>query len=140
MVQRSTRLTARQRDQVVGDVKFVKGRMVRESYTGFVYIQEIPIKWHREFKKLASKRDTTMVAMLVTFMEDLVLGNCDFPKFYERKRRRKGKKIGLYVRQIPNELKNQFKAKCAERGVSMNECLIRYMRTSIQHEIGSARP
>lgn len=41
------------------------------------------------------------------------------------------KKSTLYIRQIPNDVKNNFKAHCAERGLSLQDGIIELMREAV---------
>ena len=38
----------------------------------------------------------------------------------------------IYIRGIPDELKNQFKAHCAKRGRTMRKAIIQFMKDTIE--------
>jgi cysteinyl-tRNA synthetase len=47
----------------------------------------------------------------------------------------KGQRAGvLYVRNIPTDIKNFFKAYCDKRGLSMREVILRFMRESVRDD------
>ena len=41
---------------------------------------------------------------------------------------RRGKEGVVYLRRLPTEVKNQFKAACARRGQTMTDVLVAFMR------------
>lgn len=45
----------------------------------------------------------------------------------------------IFLRDIPTDIKDQFKAVCAKRGKSMKEVLIAYMRQRVEDEYAIER-
>lgn len=50
------------------------------------------------------------------------------------KRRKAERRCIMFIRNVPEELKNQFKARCARRGVQMNERIIQLITAEVERE------
>lgn len=44
----------------------------------------------------------------------------------------------LFLKDVPGETKNQFKAWCARRGVTMKDAIVKFMRETVSKEGSSA--
>lgn len=100
---------------------------------GPILLRDMPTRLVLDFKTACYTRGTTITDCVCNFLENYVKQNYGkrpldpepFISFATYQERLKGN--GLFVRNIPRELRNQFKAVTASMGTSMQQVLYRFI-------------